>query len=85
MKNKDIIFFCACSSPEHQLILRKIDGEPEVYVEIHLTHLRLLQRLWIAIRYVFGYKCTYGCFQEIILNNNTQEEMINFLETNDKV
>lgn len=68
---------CACRSPEHQMILSYFPGEdhPEVYVEIHLCR----QSFWRRLRYLFGYQCKYGAFQEILLSPQTAREIATFL------
>lgn len=69
---KDEIIICDCSSAEHQLVLRFDDDKDlgrMVYVEIHLVNKRWYKRLWLGIKYIFGYKCCYGNFEEMILSS----------------
>lgn len=68
---EDKIIICDCSSAEHQMVLRYDDDKDlgrMVYVEIHLVPLAWYKRLWIGIKYIFGYKCCYGNFEEMILS-----------------
>ena len=68
---KDEIIICDCSSVEHQMVLRFDDDEDlgrMVYVEIHLVPLVWYKRMWHGIKYIFGYKCCYGNFEEMILS-----------------
>lgn len=69
---KDEILICDCSSVEHQMVLR-FDEDKDlgcmVYVEIHLVPLVWYKRLWMGIKYIFGYKCCYGNFEEMILSS----------------
>lgn len=68
---KDEIIICDCSSAEHQLVLRFDDDKDlgrQVFVEIHLVPLVWYKRLWLGIKYIFGYKCCYGNFEEMILS-----------------
>ena len=70
---KDEIVICDCSSAEHQLVLRYDDDKDkdlgrQVFVEIHLVPLVWYKRLWLGIKYIFGYKCKYGNFEEMILS-----------------
>jgi len=54
---------CECHSDEH--VLRyTIDAEDRViYTSVFLKHWQSWYvRVWIAIKYVFGYKCKYGHF-----------------------
>ena len=68
---KDEIIICDCSSVEHQMALRFDDDKDlgrQVFVEIHLAALAWYKRLWLGIKYIFGYKCCYGNFEEVILS-----------------
>ena len=68
---KDEIIICDCGSAEHQVVLRYDDDKDlgrMVYVEIHLVPLVWYKRLWHGIKYIFGYKCCYGNFEEMILS-----------------
>ena len=79
----DEILICACSSDEHQIILHKDEEDKVVYCTIHLVKLSFWNRLLAAIKYVFGYKCKYGNFEEIILDKrhvNKLENLVNFLK-----
>ncbi len=74
MDRQDLII-CTCGSVEHQMIISydvDTNEEPEyddVYVSIHLSTYRgFWNRLKYAVKYIFGYKCRYGAFDEIILN-----------------
>ena len=75
--DNEILFLCECSSCEHQLIARWDKTDKEVYISILLSNCYgFWKRLWEAIKYIFGYKCRYGHFDEVILRkedaNNLQ-------------
>ncbi len=66
---------CSCGSSEHTLkfILDfdrygegTTDHDPMIYTEVYLNDWQpLWKRIWVAVRYVFGYRCRYGhwdCF-----------------------
>ena len=68
---KDELIICECGSAEHQMVLHYDDDKDlgrMVYVEIHLASLVWYKRLWLGIKYIFGYKCCYGNFEEMILS-----------------
>jgi len=67
MEVKEKLFICECSSPEHQIIIRYFNEEPEVYVDIHLVNRSFWGRVKYALKYIFGYKSKYGAWDEIIL------------------
>jgi hypothetical protein len=61
---------CNCTSAEHALRLTLDDDEelPAIYVEVQLNRYHgFFGRLWLAIRYVFGYECRYGHWDEATL------------------
>ena len=71
MKNE--YFECSCFSPEHTLLF-KFD-EDEIYVYVFLDSDGFLRRIWKAIKYVFGYKCKYGHFDEFILSKKDADKL----------
>lgn len=60
------IISCSCHSPEHTLTYHINPEDKEVYTSVYLHQYRpLYKRIWIAIKYIFGYKSRYGhwdCF-----------------------
>ena len=79
---KDLLI-CKCSSNEHQMIITVFEDEPEVFVDIHLTKQSFIKRLIYGIKYIFGYQCKYGAFEEVILDKthiNSLKEIIKKLE-----
>lgn len=79
-KRKIELLLCKCSSREHQLIV-DYDFDPNdpcVYVSIHLTPLKF----WDRLKYLFGYKCRYGAFEEVVLDYNDADKLqdvVNYL------
>ena len=60
---------CLCGSPEHTLRFVYDPDENELYTEIHLSQWHnVFERIWMAVKYIFGYKCCYGCFDCWLLN-----------------
>lgn len=56
-------FDCKCSSSEHTLRFVYDPLENEIYTEVFLDQNRgFFKRIWVAIKYIFGYKCQYGHF-----------------------
>lgn len=54
---------CACHSPEHTLRFNFDGVENEIYTEVFLNQYRgFFKRLWIAIKYLCGYRCRFGHF-----------------------
>lgn len=67
--DKPELFICECYNTEHQIILHYDEEDNITYFTIHLTTWRNpFKRFWKAMKYVFGYRCRYGDFDEFILN-----------------
>lgn len=57
-------------------------GDGELFIESHLsTHRNFFRRLWYGIRYAFGYKSTYGCWDEFIFTNEHLHKLTTYLNT----
>ena len=85
MKNdNEILLLCDCSSAEHQLIVSWDNDDKEVYVRVHLSKRHgFWRRIWHAVKYVLGYKCRYGAFDEVILRKedaNNLQKVVNHLK-----
>lgn len=83
------LFLCECGSSEHQFIMRLIDWEPDPkYIDpnpeenlmfslsVHLPTQGFWRRLKRGIGYIFGYKCRYGDWDEILLNYKDAQRII---------
>jgi len=92
MENKNEILICACHSTEHQIVLiyeeetNKETGEvdPMCYAHVHLNKRSFFYRLKYAIKYIFGYKCNYGAFDEFIFNPKDADkiqELVDYLKS----
>lgn len=80
---KDELIICECGSAEHQMVLHYDDDKDlgrMVYVEIHLVPLAWYKRLWMGIKYIFGYKCCYGNFEEMILSSKHARQVYDLYE-----
>jgi len=54
-------FECDCGSSEHTLRFILDNEEKEIYTEVYLNQYRSFsKRLWVGIKYIFGYKSKYG-------------------------
>lgn len=85
MENHFVV--CACSSSEHTLRFVYDRSEDEMYTEVQLVqHQSLIQRLKIAIKYVFGYTSRYGAWDCTLLSKSEANKLKHFLNryTNDR-
>lgn len=63
------ILICSCSSEEHQIIIRYDHDDKLAYVHTHLFNSRnFFSRLWHGLKYITGYHCRYGHWDEFILD-----------------
>lgn len=76
----EILIVCNCSSAEHQMLIRKFSDEDEAYIHIHLKRKSFFKRLISGIKYIFGYKCKYGDFEEIIVDKDNTEQLYEMLK-----
>jgi hypothetical protein len=70
------LFLCECSSAEHQIITHYDSEDKQLFLTVHLSNLKFFERLWLGIKYIFGYKCKYGNFQEFIFNPKDADRLI---------
>lgn len=72
--NDNDILICECYSTEHQVVLfyseDEVDGKivPNCYMHVHLAKKPFIERLKYALKYLFGYQCKFGAFDEFIFN-----------------
>lgn len=62
-----VVLICACSSREHQIIIEHDNEENLTYCHIHLVKRDFWGRLKAGLKYIVGYKCKYGQWEEFIL------------------
>lgn len=73
------LFICQCGDPSHQFII-SVDKETTegacAFVSVHLNREHnVFKRIWTAIKYVFGTRCIYGDFDEVIINPNDADRL----------
>lgn len=76
-------FECQCYSDEHTLkMVLDADPEyPELFTSIYLNDYRgFFKRLWVGIKYIFGYKCKYGHWDCFCLRQDDADRMIELIQ-----
>lgn len=82
------ILVCDCGDIEHQIVFHfeKDNKYNELIISYHLANYRnIFQRVWVAIKYVFGYKSKYGHFGTLVVSPDDKklfEEVSDFLNYN---
>lgn len=72
---------CECYKPEH-LIKLSFDSEVgELYAQVFLEEYPWHKRVWIGIKYIFGYKSRFGHFTEIVVHKNKRDSLYKFAKT----
>lgn len=77
------IMVCQCTSTEHQVVYWKDPEDRQVYMSVYLAPLPLLKRIWEAIRYVFGYRCRYGHWEEFVMGEEHLADLRQIIATID--
>lgn len=84
--NNEEILICACHSTEHQIVIQKDEEDNVLYCSIHLSPLPWYKRIVNGIKYIFGYRCKYGDFEEFLFDKKhitKLNQMVNFLNENE--
>lgn len=71
---------CSCYSNEHIILLEGFKEDKEIILSIHLARLPWYGRIWHAIKYIFGYGCKYGNFEEIIITEKNAKKIKEYIE-----
>lgn len=82
MRNDEIII-CKCSSTEHQIHFGwwDEDEDGDVYMSVLLNpEYKWWKRIVLAVKYIFGYKCKYGQFDEVILDKKDIPKLEKIIE-----
>lgn len=70
------LLICACSSNEHQVIIRKDEEDRMLFLSVHLAKKSFFKRLWLALRYVCGHTSRHGAWEEVILEGEKHAEQL---------
>jgi hypothetical protein len=80
------IVICECGTPEHQLLFIHDPEDDTLYTEVHLAqYLNFFKRLWVGLRYAFGYKCKYGNFDTVIMGKKERTDLSEYLAKCDQL
>ncbi len=76
-------FECTCGTNEHTIRFQFDNYDPndvEFYMSVFLNQYRnFFGRLWVAFKYLFGYKCKYGHWDCTILRREDTDRLISLL------
>jgi len=75
------IFVCDCHSLEHIYSIWYEEDYNNLFIEPALsTPNNIFLRIWVAIKYIFGYKCVYGPFDSLIINVDDMPRLKEYLD-----
>jgi len=75
-------FNCTCYSPEHTISYTFDPEDGELYTSIYLYKWSFFKRLWIAIKYIFGYTSKFGDFDGgIVFRDDELERLKKLIDT----
>lgn len=78
-----LIFVCECESLEHQVTFWYDKEYDQFHTEVRLvTHRNFFKRLWVGIKYAFGYKSRFGDFDEMIFKKSDLKKLKKYLNKN---
>jgi hypothetical protein len=63
------MLICECNSAEHQIIIHYEQDENVAYCHIHLSKRSFMKRLVLGLRYIFGYHCVFGHWDEFVITD----------------
>lgn len=74
------VFICECGSYCHQIIFWYDKEDKQLNLTTHLiTYRNFFKRLWVAIRYVFGYKSNYGDWDSFLFKPLDEARLLAYL------
>jgi hypothetical protein len=88
MKRNRFYLECDCNSIEHNLRFSYIEDDetPQLFVDVPLlSRPRWYKRVWFALKYVFGYRCRYGHFDEFVFSPDEVRQLKEFMEKFEKM
>lgn len=68
---------CECSTPEHTV--RFARDEDCTYITFFLEGGPWYKRVVTGLKYIFGYKCRYGHFDEVVLRDDKVKKLVEIL------
>lgn len=78
--SKTYYFQCQCASQEHTIGITFDIKEKEMTFEVQLAKYHgFFGRVFLAIKYIFGYECKYGHWDVTIMNEEKFIELYNIM------
>lgn len=65
-EKEPVVLICDCNSSEHQIIVTADKDKGLVFCHIHLASRGFFRRLINGTKYIFGYSCRFGHWEEFL-------------------
>lgn len=83
---KTEFFECQCSSDEHTLKFTVDEEDGTIYTNTFINDwYPWYYKIWLAIKYVFGYKSKYGHFDSFQMREEDQIRMLDLLKKSNDI
>ena len=79
VKNSGVIL-CSCMCPEHNIIYIKDPDDSEVWLHFMLTKQVWYKRIWLGIKYIFGYQSRYGMYGEMLITEANVDRLEDIIQ-----
>lgn len=77
---KTEFFECQCSSDEHTLKFTVDEDDGTIYTSVYLnTFYPWYYRIWVAIKYVFGYKSKFGAWDTVLIRPEDNKRLVDLV------
>lgn len=78
-------FECRCFSDEHTLRFALDEDHGDIFAGVFLHNWEpFYKRVWIAIKYIFGYKCRYGHWDTFMMKSEDYNRLRALLDASEK-
>lgn len=76
MDTNQTLLICKCNSTEHQIVISFDEEDNQAYCHIHLNSQKFWSRIKLGMKYIFGYHCRFGHWDEFIFNYEHADKLI---------
>lgn len=71
MIDNTVFLPCGCGGIDHNLIFKiDTDEQPQVWLYYQLEKRPWYNRIWLGIKYIFGFQSKFGMYGELLINKS---------------
>jgi len=72
---------CDCGCADHIIRFIYDDEDGDLWLEVQLTKTHgFFKRIWLAIKYIFGYNCRYGHWDCTLIKPEDKQALIDLIK-----